>query len=84
MAFIIMKRIFRFEATVHWKQKLSWAAIKLSVIVANMRCNIEGIKGLTSEASIQSFHYSLESSRRKAIKGVPSIICHHRYQPYLL
>lgn len=41
MAFLIMKRIFRFEATVRWKQKLSRAAIKLSVIVANMRCGYE-------------------------------------------
>lgn len=36
-----MKRILRFEATVHWKQKLSQAAIKLSVIVANMHCGYE-------------------------------------------
>lgn len=41
MAAIIMRGIFRFEATVHWKQKLSWAAIELSVIVANMRCGYE-------------------------------------------
>lgn len=38
-----------------------WLSLIFSVVMSKDKCNIEGITGLTPEASIQSFHYFLES-----------------------
>ena len=62
---------------IHWKQKVSWEALELSVIAANMfcgyedKCNIEGIKGLIPEAYIQRFHYWLVLHEGRQLKKCP-------------
>lgn len=48
-----------------------WLSLICAVDMSKDKCNIEGIKGLTSDSSIQSFHYCKSLHKGRQLKECP-------------
>lgn len=86
---VLMKKLHRYDATVHWKQKprrlinCVWLSLICTADTSRNKCNIEGVNRLMAEAPVwgSHFHFCLDGGR---IEEFSSVICHYKYQTIII